>query len=131
MAIGFEYILGVDESTSLTKLQEFVKKVEETEVKLRLDFDLSTISDAIDKVRQQINELDSNINLTISSFNINTDGLQQQLNSKAKDLKLILKVEFDDMSLKEQQVNPGEKIRRNFEQEQQLMKESMQRMLNT
>ena len=110
MAIGFEYILGVDESTSLTKLQEFVKKVEETEVKLRLDFDLSTISDAIDKVRQQINELDSNINLTISSFNINTDGLQQQLNSKAKDLKLILKVEFDDMSLKEQQVNPGEKI---------------------
>ena len=131
MAIGFEYVLGVDESTSLTKLQEFVKKVEETEVKLRLDFDLSTISDAIDKVRQQINELDSNINLTISSFNINTDGLQQQLNSKAKDLKLILKVEFDDMSLKEQQVNPGEKIRRNFEQELELMKDSMQRMLNT
>ena len=110
MAIGFEYTLGVDENASLNSLKEFAKVVEGTEMKLKLDFDLNTISDAIDKVRQQINELDSNINLTISSFNINTDGLQQQLNSKAKDLKLILKVEFDDMSLKEQQVNPGEKI---------------------
>ena len=131
MAIGFEYTLGVDENASLNSLKEFAKVVEGTEMKLKLDFDLNTISDAIDKVRKQINELDSNINLSIGSFDINTSGLQQQLNSKAKDLKLILKVEFDDMSLKEQQVNPGEKIRRNFEQELELMKDSMQRMLNT
>lgn len=131
MAIGFEYTLGVDENASLNSLKEFAKVVEGTEMKLKLDFDLGTISDAIDKVRKQINELDSNINLSIGSFDINTSGLQQQLNTKAKDLKLILKVEFDDMSLKEQQVNPGEKIRKNFEQELELMKDSMQRMLNT
>lgn len=131
MAIGFEYTLGVDENASLTSLKEFAKIVEGTEMKLKLDFDLGTISDAIDKVRQQINELDSNIKLSIGSFDINTNGLQEQLNSKAKNLKLILKVEFDDMSLKEQQVNPGEKIRRNFEQELELMKDSMHRMLNS
>ena len=131
MAIGFEYTLGVDENASLTSLKEFAKIVEGTEMKLKLDFDLGTISDAIDKVRQQINELDSNIKLSIGSFDINTNGLQEQLNSKAKNLKLILKVEFDDMSLKEQQANPGEKIRKNFEQELELMKDSMHRMLNS
>ena len=131
MAIGFEYTLGVDENASLTSLKEFAKVVEGTEMKLKLDFDLGTISDAIDKVRQQINELDSNIKLSIGSFDINTNGLQEQLNSKAKNLKLILKVEFDDMSLKEQQANPGEKIRKNFEQELELMKDSMHRMLNS
>ena len=131
MAIGFEYTLGVDENASLNSLKEFAKIVEGTEMKLKLDFDLGTISDAIDKVRKQINELDSNINLSIGSFDINTSGLQQQLNSKGKDLKLILKVEFDDISLKEQQANPGEKIRKNFEQELELMKDSMHRMLNS
>lgn len=131
MAIGFEYTLGVDENASLNSLKEFAKIVEGTEMKLKLDFDLGTISDAIDKVRQQINELDSNIKLSIGSFDINTNGLQEQLNSKAKNLKLILKVEFDDMSLKEQQANPGEKIRKNFEQELELMKDSMHRMLNS
>ena len=131
MAIGFEYTLGVDENASLTSLKEFAKIVEGTEMKLKLDFDLGTISDAIDKVRQQINELDSDIKLSIGSFDINTNGLQEQLNSKAKNLKLILKVEFDDMSLKEQQANPGEKVRKNFEQELELMKDSMHRMLNS
>ena len=130
MAIGFEYKLGVDESSSLESIEAFIGKIEGMEAKLKLSFDASTIEEAIDKVRKQINDLDGNVNLTINNFDFDTSSIQQQLKEKTKDLKLILKVEFDDMSLKEQQLNPGETIKKNFEKDLELMKDSMQRMLN-
>ena len=130
MAIGFEYKLGVDESSSLESIRAFIGKIEGMEAKLKLSFDASTIEEAIEKVRKQINDLDGNVNLTINNFDFDTSSIQQQLKEKTKDLKLILKVEFDDMSLKEQQLNPGETIKKNFEKDLELMKDSMQRMLN-
>lgn len=130
MAIGFEYKLGVDESSSLESIKTFIGKIEGMEAKLKLSFDASTIEEAIEKVRKQINDLDGNVNLTINNFDFDTSSIQQQLKEKTKDLKLILKVEFDDMSLKEQQLNPGENMKKKFEQDLELMKDSMQRMLN-
>ena len=130
MAIGFEYKLGVDESSSLESIEAFIGKIEGMEAKLKLSFDASTIEEAIGKVIKQINDLDGNVNLTINNFDFDTSSIQQQLKEKTKDLKLILKVEFDDMSLKEQQLNPGENMKKKFEQDLELMKDSMQRMLN-
>lgn len=131
MAIGFEYKLGVDEQASLGNLEAFIGKVEGMEAKLKLSFDSSTIEEAIEKVRKQINEIDnSSLNLTIGNFDLDTSSLQQQLKEQTKNLKVLLKVEFDDISLKEQQVNPGEKMRKNFEQDLLLMQDNMQRMLN-
>ena len=100
MAIGFEYKLGVDESSSLESIKEFIGKIEGMEAKLKLSFDASTIEEAIEKVRKQINDLDGNVNLTINNFDFDTSSIQQQLKEKTKDKNMIQDLEKDIRALK-------------------------------
>ena len=130
MAIGFEYTLGVDESASLKNLQDFIDVVSDVETSMKLNFDIGDTREAINKLQQQISSLNSNVAINIGDFDISTHSLQTALNEKSKDVKLTLKVEFDDMALKEYQVNPGETIKKNFEKDLQLMQDGVLRMLN-
>ena len=130
MAIGFEYSLGVDEAASLANLQAFVDKIDTMEAKIKLDFEGDITGEAIDKLATKINQLNTNLSLDINEFKIDRQALQETLNENSKRLELLLKVKFDDMELQAERVNPGEPIRKNFEKELALMKDSALRMLN-
>lgn len=130
MAIGFEYTLGVDEAASLANLQAFVDKIDTMEAKIKLDFEGDITGEAIDKLATKINQLNTNLSLDINEFRIDRQALQESLNENSKRLELLLKVKFDDMELQSERVNPGEPIRKNFEKELALMKDSALRMLN-
>lgn len=57
MAIGFKYTLGVNETASLTELNNFIDKVKDVNVTVTVDFDLSSQEEAINKLKTQLQEL--------------------------------------------------------------------------
>ena len=65
MAIGFEYTLGVNETESLTALNKFIEKVQEMDVKIAIDFDLSSQDEAISKLKSQLSELAKGLTIPV------------------------------------------------------------------
>ena len=133
MAIGFEYTLSVDEQSSLTELNKFIQSISDFEVSLSLDLDYNNCMEAINKLQSEIRTLDTKMSIQINTFEIDETDLQAELYRKSRDLKLLLKVEFDDMALAQsmQEVDsPTEKIKEKAERDVVLIQDSVKKMLN-
>ena len=133
MAIGFEYTLSVDEQSSLTELNKFIQSISDFEVSLSLDLDYNNCMEAINKLQSEIRTLDTKMSIQINTFEIDETDLQAELYKKSRDLKLLLKVEFDDMALAQsmQEVDsPTEKIKEKAERDVVLIQDSIKKMLN-
>ena len=133
MAIGFEYTLSVDEQSSLTELNKFIQAIGDLQVSLSLGLDYNNCMEAINKLQSEIRTLDTKMSIQINTFEIDETDLQAELYRKSRDLKLLLKVEFDDMALAQatQEVNsPTEKIKEKAERDVVLIQDSVKKMLN-
>ena len=131
MAIGFEYTLSVDEQSSLTELNKFIQAIGDLQVSLSLDLDYDNCMEAISKLQSEIRTLDTKMAIQINTFEIDETDLQAELYRKSRDLKLLLKVEFDDMALATQDVeSPTEKIKEKAERDVVLIQDSVKKMLN-
>ena len=131
MAIGFEYTLSVDEQSSLTELNKFIQAIGDLQVSLSLGLDYDNCMEAISKLQSEIRTLDTKMAIQINTFEIDETDLQAELYRKSRDLKLLLKVEFDDMALATQDVDsPTEKIKEKAERDVVLIQDSVKKMLN-
>ena len=133
MAIGFEYTLSVDEQSSLTELNKFIQAIGDLQVSLSLDLDYDNCMEAISKLQSEIRTLDTKMAIQINTFEIDETDLQAELYRKSRDLKLLLKVEFDDMALAQathEVDSPTEKIKEKAERDVVLIQDSVKKMLN-
>ena len=135
MAIGFKYNLGVNEAASLKNLEDFLSFVESMDAKISLDFDLSASSEMLDELQKKINQMNSALTLDINNFNIDSDTIQKELNKRMKDVKLVLGVEFDSMSLKKLEKDGGATSKifnsQKAAREAQLIKDSVIKTFNS
>ena len=95
MALGFNYTLSVNESKSLTDLDEFLKKVSGKNVKIGLDFDLDSFNSMIDKIQDKLDDISGKLKLEFGDFDVDVEALQTKLRKVGDKVKLNIPAEIE------------------------------------
>lgn len=95
MALEFNYTLSVNESKSLTDLDEFLKKVSGKNVKIGLDFDLDSFNSMIDKIQDKLDDISGKLKLEFGDFDVDVEALQTKLRKVGDKVKLNIPAEIE------------------------------------